>query len=321
MKTFRLLFFLAVVTAISATFISCGGDDTTTPPANNPTITFSQPTAQSINVDHYQDIVFNFTCTQNGTTKKALSRLKITAKYNPGGIETLVDTPALASNTFSFTYLYTISPNAPENQIISLTFSIEDKDGLIGSKVYTLSVKDLSDIIEKDIKMGAQSNATIGSYFASDSAVVYKSGTAKQSSNQARIDFVYLFDDFGGSADCIAAPRDTLVAVNNPNLCGSFAWAKKNATTFKQIPPMTDSAYNKIRTAAEIKQLYNNGTGTAVGAITQLTDASGGTDPTIIVFKTVGATPQYGLMKVKAITQDAIGAKDDILLNVRVTKK
>jgi hypothetical protein len=119
MKTFRLLFFLVVVTAISATFISCGGDDNPTPPSNNPTITIT-PTTQSINVDRYQDITFNITCTQNSTTKKALSKLKIVAKYTPagsvpGGTETLVDTPALAADHFSYNYIYTVSASAPYN--------------------------------------------------------------------------------------------------------------------------------------------------------------------------------------------------------------
>jgi hypothetical protein len=322
MKTLKLILFFFTVTAIAAGFYSCDSSSDTVAPILAPGITFTEPTSQSINVDHYYDVVFSFTCKYNLTSKKALSKVKIVATYTPGGTETLMDTvvPTANSNAWTIQYVYTVSPNAPYNQVINLAFSVTDADNKTSSKTYTLSVKPISDILENDVTMGAQSNVTYGSYFVSDSCKVYKSGLAKQSANQPRVDFVYLNDLFGGNGDCIAAPSDPIVSDQTVDLCGPFSI--KNATELKQLPPMSDSAYNKIRTSAAISALFNAGSGTKVTVVKTLFDGGASSaDATIIVFKTKAAIPQYGILKVKQITNASDQAKNTMILNVRISKK
>jgi hypothetical protein len=276
MKTIRLLFFLSSVFAISAVFFACGGGTTPDAPNVSPSIYVTQPTVTVGPVDWYTDITFSVTCNYNTTTKKALKNLKLVVKYTPGSTQTLVDTTIdpKYSNSYPFQYLYTVSPTAPLNQVISFTLTVTDADSKTGTKVFTYTVNDLSDILDYNINMGAQSNATYGSYYAGDSNKVYKSTYAKTAQGQPRIDFVYLYDAVGGYGDCIAAPNNSIVSDQDVDLCGSFS--TKNATTFKQLPPMTDSAYNKIRSKLAISQLFNTGSGAPIGAIKTLIDDAGG---------------------------------------------
>jgi hypothetical protein len=249
-------------------------------------------------------------------SKASLDSVKCVAKFTPGGTQTLFTEkiPSAYSNSYTKQYLYTIPANAPLNQVITLTFSVKDEDGYVGSRQFTFTVKDLSDVIIRDLELGAQSNTSLGSYFAADSNVVYKSAYAK--ANASRIDFVYVYDEFG-NADCIAAPNNAIVSDQTVDLCGAFP--VKNATMFKPLPPMTDSAYDKIRTATEIMNKYNSTSGSGTGVIKTLTDGTGGTDASFITFKTVNN--QYGIAKVLEIKQVDPGMKNSIKMNVRVTKK
>jgi hypothetical protein len=158
--------------------------------------------------------------------------------------------------------------------------------------------------------MGAQSNVTLGSYFASDSGTVMLSGKAK--SNQSRIDFCYFFNE-NGDGNSIAAPSSVDLA-NNTNLVALFT--TKNATQFKLIPIADPADFDKIRSAIAVQQLFNAG-GTSTDYIKTIT-AGGGVSTSYIAFKTV--KNKFGIMKVVDIIQDATQTKNSVVLDVRVQK-
>lgn len=319
MKKFRFFFFLATVLAISTVFYNCGGSED--PIVNLPTIKFTAPlpiTVTSFKVDRYQDITFKFTGAQNAVSKKTLSKVKMEVKYSGAGTETLLDSTVNAAS-ISVVKTYSVKGDAPWNQVITITFSIEDKDAKIVTKVYTLTLDpSISDIIEGEVSMGAQSD-TMGSYFAADQIQVLKAAPAKLIANQPRIDFVFLNDEVGSNGDCIAAPSDPIVADQSINLCGNFT--TKNATQFKQLAYDGDTVYYKIRSKAALQSLFENGTGVGVGVIKSLTDGDGGTEPTVMAFKTVGTIVQFGLIRVKKITYGTTGPKNEVLISVKVSKK
>ena len=321
MKTFRFFIFLFSVLAISAVFFAC--DTTEDPPAPSlaPSISVQLPTVTAKNVDVYEDISFAFTCSYNLNTKKALSKVTMIAKFsNPTKAnETLMDTlvPAAYSNSWTLQYMYSVPGNAPENQVINIVISCEDKDGQIATRTYNFTVKYMSDVWDNNLEMGAQSNTTLGSYYRSDSNKIMLSSQAKQPSYQKKVDFVFVYDEINLNGDCIAAPNSTIVSDQVVDLCGPFT--TKNATLFKQLPPMTDEEYNKIRTAAAIAQLFNNGAGNGTAAIKTLTDGSSGTDATVFVFKTVDN--KYGISKITEVVLGNPQMKNSLKLNVKVSKK
>lgn len=319
MKTLRVLFFLAAIISISVAFNACKGpDDPIVPAALTPSITATTPTTTTMDVDRYQDIPFNLTFKYNLTSKKMLSKVMITAKYSPGlKIDTLVNSTGCAGkDTWNLQYLYTVPGDVSYTTLITITATVEDADGKIGTKNFNFTVKDLSDIREIFVNntMGAQGNTTYGSFFRSDSCTIVKSIWAK--ANQSLVDFVYFNDLADGNGDCIGAPNDALLAKQTVNLCGT--WTTKNATKFIQIPAMSDSAYNKIRSKKAISDLYNGVN--ILTVIKTLTDGGGGTDPTYIVFKTAATTPRYGIIRIITLTKASDEAKNSVLLNVKVGK-
>lgn len=155
--------------------------------------------------------------------------------------------------------------------------------------------------------LGGQNNATLGSFFATDSGVVVSSSNAGASSSlQGRIDLVYFYGTTNQAS--IGAPNDTVVAVAHNGSTSLGSWTVKNATKFVSTTlsantftaSLNDSLIKTIDAATYSSSLVNMLT---VGKV--------------VAFKT--AAGKYGLFHVSAIA-GTTGTDRSITIDVKVQK-
>jgi len=318
MKTLKLIIFLGSIFAITAVFFACSPTPTTDPASLLPSLKFISPTNAVTQNDRYEEIKFHFTAAYNLNTTKTLTNVKMVASFtNPTSADVIIldsAVPAAVNKSIEIQENFTIPGTAPYGQVIKVTVSVEDINLKINTKVFTFTVTNLSDLNYYDVTMGAQSNVTLGSYFATDSGQVLLKGKALN--NQGRVDFIYFFNE-SGDGNCIASPNNQ-VLFDNSDLVALFT--TKNNTLFKMIALADPSDYDKIRSYEAIQQLYNSGTGNGTTYIPTITDGGGGTSVSYIVFKT--AKIKFGIMKVIDIILGDGGfqTRNSVHLDVRVQK-
>ena len=315
MKTFKLILFLGSVFAISSAFFACSDPPVADPAAVAPGLTFKTPENKpSVQVDRYEQIKFNFTATSNLSTKKDLKSIKMVASYTLGGAtETLIDSTFPEKTSKTIEYVYTVKPKAPWGQKITIQVTVNDVDLKQTSKSFSYIVTDLSDLYYYDsITMGAQNNATVGSYFATETGNVWLKGTAV--SNKTKVDFIYFFNDQTGDAHCIAAPGCQQIA-DNTSLVQGWTIAERNKTEFKKVFMSDDGEFDRIRSSDSISKKYLGGS--TVFYIPTIT-GGGSVSTSYIVFKTVKG--KYGLIKVDDINELPDQTKSSVILSVKVQK-
>ncbi len=155
--------------------------------------------------------------------------------------------------------------------------------------------------------LGGQTNANVGSFFATDSGVVYRSAVVGASTLlQGRIDLVYFYGNSNQAT--IGAPNDSVVAFAHLNNSSLSLWTTKNATKFYAtsitpeafIASSNDSLVKTIDAASISSSLVNLLT---VGKV--------------VAFKT--AAGKYGLYHVQSI-DGTTGTDRSITINVKVQK-
>lgn len=199
----------------------------------------------------------------------------------------------VAKSSAKISFDYTVS------KAVSLVITVKDDDDKSISS--TLSIKIDAGITSYTAKLlGAQDNATDGSFLATSTGSVYLLADAK--TNSGVVDLVYFYG---------ATNFATLAAPSNADAQTVFSqitsWTTKNATSLKLAASTTDFA--GINTASGAEAAYNAATG-AVGTKANSLKAND-----IVAFKT--AAGKYGLAKVVSI---ATGATGSITIDVKVGK-
>lgn len=123
----------------------------------------------------------------------------------------------------------TVAPSNAGNY--KYDFTLTDKDGESDTKSITITVVAAGNIVSYSGKMlGGQTNATVGSSFASIDGTVYSWSDATANSN--KVDFVYFYGTTNQAT--IAAPNDA-DAVTAFGELDLNSWATQNATKFKLV--------------------------------------------------------------------------------------
>lgn len=155
--------------------------------------------------------------------------------------------------------------------------------------------------------MGGQTNTSLGSFFASDSGIVYLSGaTGASAALQGRIDLVYYF----GTANqaTLGAPNDSLTNVAHENNSSLSTWTVKNATKF----------YKTALTPVEFMLSANDSLIKTVDAASITASSANLLQVgSVVAFKTVAG--KSGLIHVGSI-DGTTGSDRSITINVKVQK-
>ncbi len=161
--------------------------------------------------------------------------------------------------------------------------------------------KDDNEIEKIIVKMGAQSNATIGGYYSLGENKVYTQDLA--SANQSAIDFLCFYEHVEPSKIndiTLASPGATITGIftgtTEPN-----SWTTKNLTKFQTpVPAITVSEFDLLDLYdATIESYFDNSVTSSNKKAKLLAVGS------IYAFKTQNNT--YGLLKVVSVGQNADG--------------
>lgn len=156
-------------------------------------------------------------------------------------------------------------------------------------------------------KLGGQENNAFGSFFATDTGLVYGSVDLSASvALQSKIDFVYFYGSTNGAS--IGAPSDATVAVAHTGNTSLPNWSVKNTTLFS----------SNVYTVAKYDSIIND------SALIKIDSASFSSTlvPTlsadrVVAFKT--ANGKIGMFKVIS-TEGDFGGNRAITINVKVQK-
>jgi hypothetical protein len=315
MKKLNFFGLLTIVVAIVFTLSNC---NTKVDPPQNPSlapiITLNTPTVTSYFVALNEVIPLDFICKSNANSNATLTKVTVDVT-TPMGTIPLVDTlvPSSYSKQFSLQASYTIPGAASNGQIFTITIAVTDKDGQKATKEITLTVQDMSDIFKfENCVIGAQSSSAYGSFYASDSGMVYMG--AKARNWQTRIDFCYYYSTNG----------ITIAATSDPEPATYFnftAWTTKPPTLLKVISLGTttteeDAAFDNIKSST---QLHTVAPGTGyVSSVNQLSDGSGGQLRSYIYFKTVKG--KWGIIKIAKYVGTSDQTKSSLQITVKVDK-
>lgn len=155
--------------------------------------------------------------------------------------------------------------------------------------------------------MGGQTNATVGSFLATDSGKVYTSGVVGASTSiQGRIDFVYFFGTSNQAT--IAAPSDSLALLAHTNNSSLPTWTTKNSTKFAATT-ITPAVFTASANDSLIKTIDAT---TITGSYRNMLTVGN-----VVAFKT--ASGKVGLFHVSAIA-GTTGVDRTITLDVKVSK-
>jgi len=332
MKKLRYLFGLIIagIMAIStpASFIIVGsasfiyGDcsdtsNTDTIVVKAPSLTINPPQKVVFDVARGEIVNFHIVAKSHATTNKDLSKLNFHIKYSAGKPEfdTTWYPQATELKEFTKDYEYTVPSSLAYGTVITISVSATDVDQKVGKKTFVLTLVDLSGLNNYEtVTLGAQSNADLGSFYATSTNLVYKVNEAK-TSGQTTIDFVYFYGSTYTAS--IASPANSTVfgtGAGQISVLKVHEWTTRNATKFKIIPPLTLIDWDGLNTT-NISQKWAVA-GSEVDLAPYLFDGTGGSQISHVLFKT--SKNKVGMFKVKNINgYDATGS---IVLNVKVQK-
>jgi hypothetical protein len=184
------------------------------------------------------------------------------------------------------------------------TCILTDKDGLTDTRTITVTVTD--PIVTPTITvytnkiLGANSNTTIGSSFASIDGTIYNLADAKTNSN--KVDFFYYYGATNKAT--LSAPSD----VQAVDIFSSIStWGTKNATIF-EASTMTAAEFDLVDAASAITAPTGTGTKVAelaVGDVVAFQTAATSANPSkkglikVVAFETVNTGTMTVVVKVQ----------------------
>lgn len=289
MKILKSLFILALVAVV---FSSCNKDEDTKPA---PVITFINNISQAtVNPGD------NYTIAGTITSEEGLAEVKYFNVTQAG--ETQIG-QAITSFTDVNNYSFQKTINDINQQTV-IKVMATDKKNQTSVKNFTINVNQQGNLKSyNNIILGAQTNATIGSSFASFNGLVYNLTDAKN--NSSKIDLIFFYGTTNLAT--LSAPSN-LTELNQVFTTGSApnTWTTNNDTKLLKNNSLN---FDNIINSADIPDVQATG-GNKVNNL-----AVGD----IIVFKTAATNVDYpskkGLLKVKAIT--GTGATATITYDVK----
>lgn len=270
---------------------SCGTED----PADELPILSTNPSS-SLSATEFSLVTITVTAGENPVSKSALKTLDIDA--NGISEDTLI---TYANNTTTYQETFTFSAPAA-GATNSVSFILTDKAGKVSTK--TIVITGTSSVVANPITtysatlLGGQTNASLGSAFASSNGQVYLKAAA--ATNSGLIDFVYFYG--ATNLATIAAPDDASVdgtAANSVDLTDTYS--TKNATRF-EATSITPAAFTAMTDDSSFP---------AFAGTSSLENQLSVGD--VLAFETVGG--KVGLIHVAAITTGATGT---ITIDVKV---
>lgn len=240
--TLSLVFLFAVATV----FTGCKKDDsTTTTPTPTPTVSLKSDagyTATSTTVAPGTKIKFAFVAVPVSGSK--ITGFKVT--YSADGAPAVVFAGADTSNlsATSLTREYNTSARTSGNTD-TYTVIVTDKNGQTASSSFTLTIKAAGAITtESSQVLGAQGNATLGSFYATKSpGTVYHEADAQ--TNSGAVDFAYIYD---------VNNMATLASIDDASTGSTFpkaVFTTKNATKLT-LTNMTAADFGNISDDSKI---------------------------------------------------------------------
>lgn len=282
MKKTRFLALLMIGLSAAAVFTGCKKDEDN--PEPKPTVSVEKPSGKAQTVTVGETFEIKFTASSNNELKK----VTITHKGVAGTTTTVLDS-TVANNTtsFNFSEMYDAG-NVIGTEVYTIT--VRDKDDLETTEIITITVK--SDIQTFTATILGNQHSSTGSFYNVIDNVVMSQANAK--ANAAAVDFVY----YHGATNqaTIAAPDDAPAGtIYNNSSTGLQTWSVRNATRFKSTP-MTAAQFDNVSTKIEIETAASGSSLSAANMLAVgnvfafITDASHG--------------GKSGLAKVIAITGD-----------------
>ena len=318
MKNAKLILSFGILAMIALGIWSCGEpiipDD---PKAKLPTLSINPPQSLAFDVAKGEVITFHIEANANADSKADLKIVKFEVNYSAGGDTSISwNVDPVDAQYKVINYDYTVPATVNEDDVITVSVSAEDKDGLIGTKAFVLTVKDLSGLSSVDgIILGAQNNPDIGSFYATSTKTIFKVADA-QTSGQSTIDLIYFYGT--SNTATIASPDNDNVFGNAAGKISSLLvqdWSTRNATRFRKVASMPTTEWD-VLTSTRIAQIYATAAQPVEALANFLFDGTGGTQSSHVVFKT--SKNKYGIFRVKDISSyDNTGA---ITIDVRVQK-
>ncbi len=297
MKKINLL--LLFVGILGMTFItSCTPDENTDV---KPTISFSSNGAGitgDVTVAPGAPLAFIVSAGENPNTKKNLKEIRVQSwKDNTPNIDTTmtINAPTYA-NTFNF------NARSEYSKTEKFTFTVTDKAGESVAKSFTVTTED-EPVNANPITtytatlLGAQTNATLGSYLNLHDGMVYKQAAAN--TNSADVDLIYYYGATNQAS--FASPTDVTVNGGSGNLSMATGFTTNNETIFASSA-VTSSEFDAMTDDANFPASISGST---------LANTLGTSD----VIEFITHDGKIGLIKVTGLNTGATG---DITISVKI---
>ncbi|WP_291728701.1 hypothetical protein [Bernardetia sp.] len=296
--------YLVLLLLAVGTLSSCGETDGTDPA---PTITIN-PTSATIDVGQQADFTYTVVASKNLEEIRIISR-NVTQ-------QTVVDFTNNDSHNGTFSFIGGIDD---AGTTVTITVEAVDTDGNRSSSSVDIAVNDAPDPIAiktyPAILLGAQDNASTGSFLDASEGNVYKIADAK--ANSALVDMAYLQgSSSNGQGAVIGSLRDASVEQVFSTETG---WATRNDTRFRNTS-LTTANFDAIIDGSELTAAYAAGSEPNIG--TTGDPREGATSRvnqlaanTVFAFRT--ADGKDGLVKVVSIDAGTTGS---IRLEVKVVE-
>ncbi len=158
-----------------------------------------------------------------------------------------------------------------------------------------------------NVTLGGQENASLGSFYGTDTALVFKSvETSASTVLQSKVDFVYFYG--GTNMASIGAPNDATVLFAHANNSSLANWSIKNPTLFSSLS-ISQAKYDSVKNDSIFTKLDS--------ASFNLTLVPSLTPDRIVAFKT--SKGKIGMFKVNSIG-GTVPSNRTITFEVKVQK-
>lgn len=290
MKKLTLLVLFASLTSVFLN--SCKGDD---PEGPKPGPTVSWKTTAGLtfaNKNIPKDSVVSFGVLATPSSGENITRVRISLSVNGGVETTLFDSTSMKASSFNRDWI-----GIPVGSLINaknrFTATVTQSNGESSSASFTVTVTGNAANIQttNDIELGAQNNASLGSFFDPSQGATGVMLAAQANSNQSSVHVIY----YSGSTnkETFSAPNDGQIGQVHPNVP---SWGVKNATLFKKTT-LTATDFDNLTDPNVIINECNSASATKVTAL-KVGD--------VIAYRTFNGS-HFALFKIDAITAGGAG--------------
>lgn len=293
----RFIFFISLLFIFSILFLENCKEPENIPFAE-PSISVSGVDTSPFTCAPGQEFVFHVKAQANPYTHVRIESVEINITCTNGNcIDSLFYADQTESLLMERNFKFNVPANLPDAGAITMNFTVKDFKAKVASKTIVL----INHLKQTDIQyfmgtLGAQLNASTGSFFSMITGLSYLIASAKN--NCDKIDLVYYY--LGPDNATLCAPDDTMSAwVYNHPTYGISEWGARNSTRFKYLSVFSDSSFYKI-SSSEIQAKYISEPSPEISIAKDLKDGSAGGNRTWLLFKTT-APAKYGILKVLKI--------------------